>query len=192
MKNITIEIIHNRDIEPCRELCDELMAFQQSKATFYPENFNSMNFETRMKKNYENAFDSQVIITKDCDIPIGYVFSTIDYIKIEDRNAIPEWAPLSENSIGFYPDWVELPQKIGCVNNLYLREQYRHLKLGTKLFDMSMEWLENAADIDLIFVYISNGNDEALNFYLKHGFTFSHDVFGGFIKAAYKYNRSIH
>jgi len=51
---------------------------------------------------------------------------------------------------------------------------------------MTMEWLESFADVNLIFVYISNGNEDALQFYLNHGFTFSHNVFGGFITAAYK------
>ena len=52
-----------------------------------------------------------------------------------------------------------------------------------------MDWLESFADVNLTFIYISNGNDEALNFYLSRGFTYSHDVFGGFIKAVYKFTR---
>ena len=43
----------------------------------------------------------------------------------------------------------------------------------------------------MVFVYISNGNDDALKFYLQHGFTFSHHVFGGFIQAAcYRFKKS--
>ena len=72
------------------------------------------------------------------------------------------------------------------MNNLYVREEYRHLKLGSKLFDQSIEWLESVPDLDAIFIFISNGNDAALNFYLNRGFTYSHEVFGGFIKAVYK------
>ena len=186
MQDITVEIVQNDDIEACRELCSELMALQQAKATMHPENFNFMNFETRMKKSYEGAPERQVIIAKDKGTPIGYIFSVVNYVTEEERGAIPDWAPPSENSTGFYPDWLKLPQKIGCLNNLYLREQYRNSGLGTKLFEMSMAWLESAMEMDLIFVYISNGNDAALNFYLKHGFTFSHAVFDGFINAAYK------
>jgi hypothetical protein len=40
---------------------------------------------------------------------------------------------------------------------------------------MSMEWLESVVDGDLVFIYVSNGNDAALNFYLSRGFTFSHN-----------------
>ena len=43
----------------------------------------------------------------------------------------------------------------------------------------------------MVFVYISNGNDDALKFYLQHGFIFSHHVFGGFIQAAcYRFKKS--
>lgn len=59
--------------------------------------------------------------------------------------------------------------------------------IGSKLLNKAMEWLESFPDVNVSFVYISNGNDNALDFYIKHGFTFSHDVFGEFIKAAYKF-----
>jgi GNAT superfamily N-acetyltransferase len=190
MENITMEVVKVGNIEQCRELCNELMAFQKSKATIAPEKFDMMNFDTRMKKSFENALESQVIVVKDKGIPVGYVFSTVDRVENSER-VIPDWAPKvdPENSKGFYPEWVKLPQKIGCLNNLYLRDQYRGVGLGSKLFERSMEWLESFTDVDLVFIYISNGNDAALQFYLSRGFTFSHDVFGGFIKAVYKYKK---
>lgn len=190
MRNLTIETIQDGNIGQCRKLCNELMAFQKSKAHIHPEAFDSMNFDTRMKKSHESALRSQTIIVKDNGIPMGYVFSTIDNVAPTDRMAIPNWAPTCEAYVGFYPDWVELPKKIGCLSNLYLRDECRGLGLGTKLFNMAMEWLESFYDTDLTFVYISNGNDAALKFYLDHGFTYSHDVFDGFIIAAYKYKSS--
>ena len=187
MENITLELVQNGDIEQCRALCNELMAFQKSKASIAPDSFDLMNFDTRMKKSYEHAPQSHVVVAKDNGMPIGYVFSTIDNVTQEDNAVYPDWAPRAENSIGFYPDWVKLPQKIGCLNNLYIRDKYRGLGLGVKLSDKATDWLNSFADVNLSFVFISNGNDAALHFYLKHGFTFSHDVFGGFIKAAYRY-----
>jgi len=183
MRNITFEVVTDGNIEPCRELCNELMAFQKAKAVITPEAFDSMNFDTRMKKSYENALASQVILVKDDGVPVGYVFSTVDEID-SSKISYPAWAP--KEGMGFYPDWVKLPQKIGCLNNLYVRDGYRDMRLGSKLFDMSMDWLDSFSDVDLVFIYVSNGNDAALNFYLKQGFTYSHDVFGGFIKAVYK------
>ena len=187
MENITVEIVQDGNIEQCRALCDELMAFQKSQATLSPESFDFMNFDTRMKKSYESALRSQVVVAKDNGVPVGYIFSTIDEEVESGEDSIPEWAPHVENSKGFYPEWVKLPKKIGCLNNLYLRDGYRSTGLGSKLFNQSMLWLESFPDVDLIFTYISNGNDAALKFYLSHGFTFSHDVYGGFIKAAYKH-----
>lgn len=50
MENITIEVVKYWSIEKCRELCNELMEFQKSKATINPERFDTMSIETRMKK----------------------------------------------------------------------------------------------------------------------------------------------
>lgn len=182
MTGITFEEVTR--VEECRSLCDELMAYQKSKAKIHAEWFDLMDFDTRMKKSCENALRSRIIAAKDEDAPIGYVFSTIDEISAADRNAYPDWA--QKIGMGFYPDWLALPQRIGCLNNLYLSGQYRGLGLGSKLFDMAIKWLESFSDADVCFVYISNGNDAALRFYLERGFVFSHDVFGGFIQAAYK------
>lgn len=187
MPNITIEIVTDGNIEQCRALCNELMAFQQSKATIAPEAFDNMTFEGRLKASFDHALRSHLVVVKDGDIPVGYVFSTLDEVSENDVLAIPSWAPVSkgEKTIGMYPHWDNLPSKVGCLSQLYFRDEYRGLGLGGKLFDMAMSWLENDAECDLAFVYISNGNDAAYDFYLHKGFVYSHDVFGGFIKAAY-------
>ena len=186
MNTLTFQTITDGDIEPCRDLCNELMAFQQSKAIIAPECFDGMNFDTRMKKSWNNAQAKQVILVRDGGTPVGYVFSTIE--KVADKEGpIPAWAPKSDNPVrGFYPDW-PMPPKIGCLSNLYCRDAYRGLGLGSTLCEMAMNWLDSFPDVDLTWVYISNGNDAALDFYLRHGFTYSHEVFGGFIKAAYRY-----
>jgi GNAT superfamily N-acetyltransferase len=188
MSEITLELVDGENIEMCRGLCNELMAFQKSKATISKDSFDWMNFDTRMKRSYLKSLRSHTVVAKDGEVPIGYVFSTIDEETEDSRSFYPDWAPMkgSQGVLGFFPDWVELPQKIGCLSNLYIREEYRRFKLGSKMLDMAMEWLESFSDVELIFVYISNGNDAAMDFYLKHGFIFSHDVYGGFIKAAYK------
>lgn len=187
MENITIEVVTDGNIEQCRELCNELMAFQKSMASIAPESFDTMNFDTRMKKSFENALASQVIVVKDNGTPVGYVFSTIDNIE-HSKNMIPAWAPVEDlaNTKGFYPDWADLPNKVGLLNNLYLRDEYRAWGLGSKLFEMAMDWLESFDDVDVIFVFVSNGNEAALKFYLSRGFTYSHEVFDGFITAVYK------
>ena len=93
MDNIRIQTITGQDIEKCRELCNELMALQKSLANIHPEAFDSMNFDTRMKKSYESAERSHVAVAFDGDIPIGYVFSTIVLVTEDQRHVLPDWAP---------------------------------------------------------------------------------------------------
>lgn len=184
MGSISIEIVKGKDIEQCRDLCNELMALQRSLAKIYSECFKEMNFDTRMKKSYVNALRSHIAVAFDERKPIGYVFSTIDQVTETHRQGFPEWAP--QIGQGFYPDWLKLPQHIGCLSNLYLREEYRHLGLGEKLMNISINWLESFSDTNISFVFVSNGNEKALSFYQKNNFLFSHEVFGGFITAMYK------
>jgi hypothetical protein len=49
------EIITDEEIEYCRDLCNELMAFQKSKAHITPELFDHMNFDTRMIPSINSA-----------------------------------------------------------------------------------------------------------------------------------------
>ena len=175
MKNIAIEILGEEDIEQCRELCGELMAFQKSKAFMKPERFDGMNFDTRMKKSWESALEKHAAIAKDGAIPVGYVFSTVESAE-----------GMKNSSFRLLPDTAGYPERIGCLSNLYIRDGYRGSGLGSRLFDISMEWLESFPYMELIYIFISNGNGEAMDFYLKHGFSYSHDVLGGFIQAVSK------
>ncbi|MCL1894829.1 MAG: GNAT family N-acetyltransferase [Holophagaceae bacterium] len=188
MVNVALDVVTDGNIESCRELCNELMAYQQSKAKLLPEIFDQMNFDTRMKLSFEQAIASHVVVAKDENtVPVGYIFSTVESVSYKDSH-IPEWASTISTGeiLGFYPKWDNPPAKTGCVNNLYLRKEYQRMGLGEKLMDMSMEWFRTIPDIDIVFVYISNGNDAAMSFYKKYGFAHSHEVFGGFILALYK------
>ena len=187
MGTIRLETIADGDIEPCRELCNELMLYQRSQAKLLPEVFDKMNFDTRMKPSFEQAIASHVAIARDGATPIGYVFSTVENVAYKDSNTPPWASSISSGEVlGFYPRWDVLPEKTGCVNNLYLRKEYQGMKLGQKLMDMSMEWFASLPGIDVVFVYISNGNDGAVGFYKKYGFEYSHEVFGGFIHAMFR------
>jgi hypothetical protein len=44
-----------------------------------------------------------------------------------------------------------------------------------------MDWFSNFDDIEDIFIFVSNGNDNALEFYLDKGFDVSHQILDGFI-----------
>lgn len=169
---MTYEAVDGGGIEQCRGLCDELMAFQRSKATMEPERFDAMDFDTRMRKSYDAALERQVVVAKDDGAPVGYVFSTVE--SREDMRSSP---------FRLLPERGELPSRIGCISNLYLREGYRGGGIGSALVAMALEWLDGFDDVDLVYVFISNGNDSAYDFYIRHGFAYSHDVLGGFIRA---------
>lgn len=169
---VTFEVIRDGNIEQCRGLCNELMAFQKSKALLEPERFDAMDFDTRMMRSYAAALDKQVVIVKDDGVPIGYAFSTVESAD-----------SLRNSPFRLLPDRGDLPERVGCLSNLYLREEYRGTGIGSRLFELSMEWLESREGVDLIYVFISNGNDAAYEFYTRRGFVFSHEVLEGFIKA---------
>lgn len=166
------EVVRDGDIEQCRELCDELMAFQKSKATIEPERFDTMSFDTRMRRSYDAALERYVVVAKDRGVPVGYAFATVESL---DSLSGPPFYLLPRTG---------LPPRIGCLSNLYLRASYRGTGIGSRLFDMSMRWLESFDDVPLTYVFISNGNHDAYDFYLRRGFAYSHDVLGGFIIAA--------
>ncbi|MBI0583975.1 MAG: GNAT family N-acetyltransferase [Methanomassiliicoccus sp.] len=172
MGEIRYEIVRDGGIEQCRELCDELMSFQRSKARMRQELFDAMNFDTRMRPSYERALDKQVVVAKDDGVPVGYVLSTIDSME-----------SMTNSPFKLLPPEDALPPKIGCLSNLYVREGYRGTGMGSRLFDQAMEWLTGFKDVDRIYVFISNGNDAAHRFYAKRGFVYSHEVLGGFITA---------
>ena len=186
-------VINSNDTERlalCRELCNQLMAHQQSLATIAPKAFDGMNFDTRLMPSFHKSPLKYLAVAMDGETPVGYVFATIESIAEGDKSTIPPWAPVrpGQRTQGFYPDWENPPEVVGCLNQLYIMPAYRGEGLGDQLLDMAMEWIEGDHEgisrVPMTFVYISNGNDAALRFYLERGFVVSHDVYNGFIAAA--------
>jgi hypothetical protein len=46
---------------------------------------------------------------------------------------------------------------------------------------MSMNWLKQFDNVEDYFIYVSNGNEDALEFYKRKGFSVSHTILDGFI-----------
>lgn len=175
---ITYELVKDEDIECCRDVCNKLMAFQKSKAHFRPELFDSMNFDTRMVPAVERSKHNFTMVAKDKDKVVAYVYSNI--------------APKEAYSTDFatFFDLSTVSKKdVGCLANFYIEEGYRDLGIGSKLFNMSMEWLESFPDVDDYFVFVSNGNEKALEFYKRKGFAYSNEVLDGFITTLRSSNR---
>lgn len=168
--NIKYEIIPNEKIEYCRDLCNELMVFQKSKAQIKPELFDSMNFDTRMIPSIKSALYNYIVVVKDDDKIVGYVYSNIS----------PKEA-YSNNFATFFDLSSVSRNNVGCLSQFYIKEEYRQKGIGSVLFDMSMKWLNQFDDIEDYFIFVSNGNNDALEFYKRKGFIFSHKILDGFI-----------
>lgn len=168
--NITYEVISEEKIECCRDLCNELMSFQKSKAYVKPELFDTMNFESRMIPSLKKAVHNYIVVVKDGEKVVGYVYSNISPKETYSNEFATFFDLASVNS-----DYV------GCLSQFYIKEEYRQYGVGSTLFHMSMEWLKQFEDVEDYFIYVSNGNDDALEFYKRKGFTVSHDILDGFI-----------
>lgn len=168
--NLTYEEISEENIEVCRDLCNELMAFQKSVATITPERFDTMSFETRMVPSIKSTVHNYIVVVKDEGKPVAYVYANIS----------PKEAYSNEFATFFDLDSVK-QKNVGCLSQFYIKEGYRKYGIGSKLFKMSMDWLNQFEDVEDYFIYVSNGNENALEFYKRKGFQVSHDILGGFI-----------
>jgi GNAT superfamily N-acetyltransferase len=168
--NLKYEVISDEEIEYCRDACNELMAFQKSKAYIKPELFDDMSFETRMLPSIKKATHNYTVAVKDEDQIIGYVYSNIS----------PKETYSNEFATFFDMTTVSKKQ-VGCLSQFYIKDGYRQYGVGSVLFNMSMEWLKQFDDVEDYFIFVSNGNDNALEFYKRKGFTVSHDILDGFI-----------
>jgi len=167
---IKYEIIPNDKAHYCRDLCNELMVFQKSKTQIYPELFDSMNFETRMLPSMESAIVNYIVVVKANDKIVGYVYSNISSKET-----------YSNNFATFFDLSSVKGRNVGCLSQFYIKEEYRNKGIGSALFDMSMNWLKQFEDIEDYFIFVSNGNDDALEFYKRKGFVVSHKILDGFI-----------
>ncbi len=173
--NINYEVISEDNISCIKDLCNGLMAYQKSKAHIHPEFFDGMSFETRMIPAVRSAKANYIITAKDGDEIIGYAYSTIS----DKRTYSGGFATL--NCEAFFDfDSVE-GDDVGCLSQFFIKEGYRSTGIGSVLFEKSMEWLGSFKSINDVFIFVSNGNDNALRFYIGKGFKISHDILEGFI-----------
>lgn len=173
--SIIYEIINEENLYLIKDLCNDLMAFQKSKSHIHPEWFDNMCFETRMVPSVKGAKENFIIIAKDADAIVGYAYSNI--------------CPKTTYSGGFATlepvDFFDFDsvkgEDVGCLSQFYIKEGYRNTGIGSVLFQKSMEWLNSFDTIKDLFIFVSNGNKNALKFYQGKGFKVSHDILGGFI-----------
>lgn len=169
--SIKYELLENNEVDCLKDLCNDLMAFQKSKSKVTPERFDSMTFETRLMPSIKGARDNYFIIAKDGDDVVAYAYSNICNKNVYNSGAFGKFFEM-DSVQGDY---------VGCLSQFYIKESYRGKGIGSKLFKESINWINSYEDIMDIFIFVSNGNDDALNFYKSKGFKSSHDILGGFI-----------
>ncbi|MCA1041972.1 GNAT family N-acetyltransferase [Bacillus infantis] len=173
--DLRYEVLPAEESVKCRDLCNELMVFQKSKALMRPEMFDSMNYETRMVPSIRKAASNYIVLATDDGKPAGYVYS----------NVSPKEVYSNEFAVFFDPGSIKSPV-VGCLSQFYIKEEYRKLGIGSRLFAMSMEWLEQFEEVEDYFIYVSNGNQDALEFYQRKGFPVSHEILDGFITVLHR------
>jgi len=168
--SIHYEIISEDDIICIKDLCNELMTYQKSISYIHSELFDSMSFETRMIPSVKSANANYILVAKDDNKIVGYVYSNIS-LKGTYSNKFATFFDLSsvENN------------EVGCLSQLYIKEGYRNIGIGSVLFKNSMDWLNSFKSISDLFIFVSNGNDNAIKFYQYKGFKISHQIIEGFI-----------
>lgn len=173
--SIQYEVISADCASRVKELCNALMAYQKSKAQLQRELFDNMCFESRMLPSIKSAKANYILVAKDAEEIVGYAYSNIS-AKETYRS---DFATLQCDSF-FDFDSVK-NEDVGCLSQFYIKEGYRNMGIGSALFDRSMEWLSSFKPVSDLFIFVSNGNDAALTFYLSKGFKISHQILNGFI-----------
>jgi GNAT superfamily N-acetyltransferase len=173
--SIHYEVISEDNINCIKELCNELMAYQKSISYIHTELFDGMNFETRMIPSVKSAQANFLVVAKDDQEIVGYAYSNIAPKQIYTN----DFATLQCESF-FDFDSVKTDD-VGSLSQFYLKDGYRNMGIGSVLFKKSMDWLNSFNSINDLFIFVSNGNDNALKFYLGKGFKISHQILDGFI-----------
>lgn len=188
MTKIKIQDISNGNIEICRGLCNELMDYQANKSHIRTDVLREMTFDNRLRPSFENAKIKKLLVAFDDENPIGYVYAEVTDVTENLMYYVPDWAKniYKKGQLIFFPVNQELPSRLGTFNNIYIKPEYHGLGLGYQLSNEVIEWMKSIDGITGIYVYVSNGNEQVVDFYKRFGFQFSHNMLNGFITAYYK------
>lgn len=173
--SIQYEAISEDNIICIADLCNDLMAYQKSKAKIHPEFFDNMCFESRMVPSIKSAKENYILVARDKSENVGYAYSNISPKEIYSGG----FATLQCDS--FFDFNSVKNDDVGCLSQFFIKESYRNSGIGSVLFKKSMDWLSSFKSISDLFIFVSNGNDSALKFYLGKGFKISHQILDGFI-----------
>lgn len=151
------KVTKKEDVEVFRPLVDQLFKLQAERADKKWKNIlSSMTIESRLLPDFEAEVfpyaDTQLIMVMDEDI---------------------------NRYVGFAYSAMGRDQK-GNLKLFYLEDAYRGKGVGSKLFEDAMAFIE-AHQPEEILIYVSNGNEQGLNFYTSKGFRYKSMVFDGMV-----------
>lgn len=173
--SINYEITSDNNIICLKDLCNELMAYQKSKAILHPEWFDNMCYETRLIPSVKSAKDNYIITARDNNELIGYAYSNISS-KYTYSGGFATLKP-----VNFFDFNSVKGDDVGCLSQFFIKDGYRNTGIGSTLFAKSMDWLHSYKSVPDLFIFVSNGNDNALKFYQNKRFKISHQILDGFI-----------
>jgi len=173
--NIRYEIISEDCIICIKDLCNELMNYQKSISFIHTELFDGMSFETRMIPSVKSSNANYILVAKDDNEIVGYAYSNVSS-KYTYSGGFATLAP-----VDFFDFTSVKSEDVGCLSQFFIKSGYRNTGIGSVLFERSMEWLSSFTSIDDLFIFVSNGNENALKFYQSKGFKISHKILDGFI-----------
>lgn len=173
--SINYEIVSDDNIFDIKNLCNELMVYQKSKAYLHPEWFDNMCFETRMVPSVKSAKANFIIAARDKNEIVGFAYSNI-CPKYTYSGGFATLEP-----VDFFDFASVKGNDVGCLSQFYIKENYRKSGIGSILFQKSIDWLNSFDSISDLFIFVSNGNENALKFYQGKGFKVSHQILDGFI-----------
>jgi len=95
--------------------------------------------------------------------------------KILKNNNICMVAEINKKTVGYFTATIkDVPGyrlvKVADLLNLVVEEQYRNLGIGKKLIDAFFEWAKNMG-VNKVSVNVFSGNEKAIKFYNRCGFT---------------------
>ena len=150
--SVIYEVIDISGIEVIRPLFDKLMRYQQERVPYGKKLFDKMTMEFRVYSELKkNKFKDTHVIL----------------VKDEDR------------LIGFSYSVIDHKDN-GILKLFYLEPEYRGKGIGHELFSRSMNWI-NGFSTKNILIFVTRGNDGAMNFYQSHGFQQRGSMFFGMI-----------
>ncbi len=144
MATIQITEVSVDNIKEIKGLWEGLRAYHEEKSIQFKQDFQKLTFEERIKRITESIKNGgkikiYIAMDKSNNEKAGYCIGSIT----KDDN--------------------------GKVDSLFVREEYRNDKVGDRLLEKTLNWLESNS-VEGITIGVAAGNESVFSFYKRYGF----------------------